>query len=572
MPSNVPNKPVVDFPFASIIVDTTLIERTSSFVGTYKPDEPGLKFAPSNHTAKQASDFAGKIFLGQKAGQDNEFQERIWADPPTAQDAYNYDIEFSDENIDYPIFKRRYLELRDYYTPIVKNAIFTGIYAIRLTAAGAGYKNPVVTITDGGGGTGGMAIAVLNGDGTLAKITLRVEGVNYVTPVATITDPGGPGAGATATVLLQPADCQLITEQVVQASGPWISLYHMVERVYERLDGPVRSDYVQDPQTQIATQINLQRIATPEVAPPSPVFGENISIKHINTAVSEISRKTLNSGQMDAYFAAFVGLGAIELPRVLLGVAVVWDKTVGAGSYAESGTGGTSGREYSISLNASGRGNGSASVLPELIPTWAARPYGQLEVVDFYFFLPANPTVTAILTKASAVATLFFGGATTISAWPVFQPIEHTFVLAGQKVSLSSEASARASVSSGTSGASIAQSSGIGGNLDFGQSLRPVTLPECIHDAISLSGGATNSQAAATASAVNLVGSGDWPTLTPSASLSSSAVGFVTPSTLAATSPVDIPATGRSAERFNVETFQDGYCAVRVRTFDFGQL
>lgn len=64
---------------------------------------------------------------------------------------------------------------------------------------GNGYKTtPQVTIS-GGGGSGAEAIAAINGDGTLASITLTNPGTNY-SSYPTVTISGGGGSGATAVI------------------------------------------------------------------------------------------------------------------------------------------------------------------------------------------------------------------------------------------------------------------------------------------------------------------------------------------------------------------------------------
>lgn len=237
MASNTPNNPLRDYPFLSIIVDTMLSERSSSYVGNWTLVEPGTPFAaPPTHSKAEAEKYAGTISLGQKAGKDNEFQERYWATIPHTQDVHNYNITFDQEENAFPAFKRRYLELRDTYAARTKATAFTGLYAVTATAKGAGYDpaNPPAVTCDGGA----MAIAVVDPlDGSIAKITLKSEGASCTTSVTIAAPPVG-GTQATAAGVLQPASCVLIKEQVLDAPEPWNALYLLVERTYETVPGP----------------------------------------------------------------------------------------------------------------------------------------------------------------------------------------------------------------------------------------------------------------------------------------------------------------------------------------------
>lgn len=272
MPNNPPNKPTLDFPFASVVVDTLLTERSSSFVGTWKPLEPGTPFNPLNHSAEEFSKYQGNIFLGQKAGKDNEFQERYWATQPHTQDVYNYTQTDSSSNPDFPIFTRRYLELRDQYPALQRASLssFTGIYALRITNPGTGYSTdpnnpPTVAITDSGTGAGATAIAVVDPTtGAIAKLTLKTEGQSYTaaTVSVTITDvAGGTGVNATAVATLQLASCVLVSEDAQQAPAPWDSLYLLVTRVYETLPGPILYSIVPDSELGIPVMTTEQRRA-----------------------------------------------------------------------------------------------------------------------------------------------------------------------------------------------------------------------------------------------------------------------------------------------------------------------
>jgi len=270
MPNNPPNKPTLDFPFPSVVVDTLLTERSSSFVGTWTPLEPGTPFNPLNHSVEEVTRYQGNIFLGQKAGKDNESQDRFWATQPHTQDIYNYAQDYTSDVDANPVFTRRYLELRDQYPALrrTRRQPFTGLYAIRVTNGGTGYSTdptnpPTAVISDSGSGSGATAVVVVDPTtGAVVKLTLKTEGLLYTptTVSIAITDvAGGTGVGATAVAVLQPVACVLISEVAVSAPAPWDSLYLLVTRVYETLPGPILFSIDPDPELGIPVMTTEQR-------------------------------------------------------------------------------------------------------------------------------------------------------------------------------------------------------------------------------------------------------------------------------------------------------------------------
>jgi len=302
-PSFTPDKEQVDFPHPSVVVDTFLSEQSSSYIGTYTPVEPGTPYQNANHSQAQAAQYQalGLISLSQKAGKDREFQERFWASIPKTQDIYNYALTYSGKANTFPIFKRRYLELRDTYQARDDLSPFTGVFAITITAGGLGYTNPVVTITDAGTGTGATAIAIISPvDGSIAKITIKSEGQNYTpgTIMVSIADSmGGIGSGATAFGVVQPSLCLLIDEEANPAQEPWGSLYMMVDRTYETLPGPVFYDIPDDPELGIPVMTTTQRRAATDVWALGEIAPVSFAITGVNVAPN--TTITPNSSPVD---------------------------------------------------------------------------------------------------------------------------------------------------------------------------------------------------------------------------------------------------------------------------------
>lgn len=235
--ARVPNAPILDYPTPGVILDTILVERTSNTPGNYTATEPGAPFSNRTHSAAQFTHFGANEFLGQKAGQDDEWLSQYWGRVPSTQDVVNWEVSYSAELNASPIFQRRYLEKRDGYTPRTKGQPLAGLYRIALSAAGSGFTSPPTISFTGGTGSGASAIAILDNSGGLAKITLKAEGTYTVVPTVVVT--GGGGSGAAATAIIQPATCVLVKEAATNnAPEPFNALYLVVTRIYETLPGP----------------------------------------------------------------------------------------------------------------------------------------------------------------------------------------------------------------------------------------------------------------------------------------------------------------------------------------------
>jgi len=342
--NNPPNKETVDYPHPAVVVDKMLTERSSSFVGTFAPIEPGQPYVNLNHSVAQAADYAGLISLSQKAGQDREFQERFWASDPKTQDIWNYEVSYGSKNNLFPIFKRKYLEKRDDYTPRTDLTPLTSLYAVHITAPGSGYdpaNPPLVTCNNGA-----TAIALVDPtNGAIAKITLKIEGLNCNTTVTIAAPPAG-GVQATAVGVLQPANCLLIDESAAPAQDPWGSLYLVVDRTYETLPGDIEFDIVPDAELGIPVMTTEQRWPSTAYWPCGKFAPVSFNISGATIATQTV---VTTSAPHDFYVDEFVVVtgtanttpsldGTWRVVSVPSPTTVVLDKTITGVSGAVGGT------------------------------------------------------------------------------------------------------------------------------------------------------------------------------------------------------------------------------------------
>lgn len=570
--SILPNQPWLDYgPFPTIVGNTLGVEFSSSYPGTFAPIEPGTPFTPKNHSVADATAYAGMIFLRQTVGDNREFQRQVWATPPTLQDLYNYEIDFSDDAATYPIFTRHYLILRDQYSRTAEGAVFTGIYAIQVSAGGTGYPNGGAVTFTGGGGTGATAIAITDSNGVIVKITLKNEGAGY-TSTPTVVLPSG-GSGGSATAIVHPAGCLLISEKVKRTPDKdWDSLYFLVERTYETLPGPQRVGWIQNPLSQVASSITEQRITTASVAEPTPLLGQNVQIKHINAEVAEITKKQADTVATANFYMTFPGEGNWELPLNLLAVFVNWDIAVATGQYREVGSGAAVGSSASLSLRASGSAQSSASALGDIVPIWAPRPAQSLPWLDIFSFLPTPVSLTQMLTEASVKYSAFIGSSVAVNAWPIFSTQPHTIWISGQKASVSADSATSCAVSLNADDTSFAESNGEGTKQDIGSNVKSVTIPDSIHAGITFIGSPyVIALASASASAILSPGN-NWPGGFAASQASQYAISSVFPTSLASTGVTTYPATGIYLKSPQASPGEDGYTTCRARLCNFAIL
>jgi hypothetical protein len=118
---------------------------------------------------------------------------------------------------------------------------------ITVTNGGSGYTSaPTVTIT--GTGTGATATAQVF-DGEVVAIRVTSYGSGYSAIGTTVSFNGGSGLGATASVTTAVVSLKLVKEDVSEFGDddPRRSLYILVTRTYESLNGPVLVDHNYEP-------------------------------------------------------------------------------------------------------------------------------------------------------------------------------------------------------------------------------------------------------------------------------------------------------------------------------------
>lgn len=247
---------------------------------------------------------------------------------------------------------------------------------------------------------------------------------------------------------------------------------------------------------------------------------------------------------IEDYFESFPGTQDIRLPLVMTACTVTYEKGGGPGDYDETGIG--AGR-FSGSVN--GSAQASAFCIPKLSATVPEIYSDNLPVKHCFFFL-AVPSMTNILAKLTAELGV------TVLEWPAFAPESHDLTLTGERV----QASAKVAFSTSPDYVSI----GSGESVEHSPVIQREHLPATLHAAFTFTALSTQSYSAT--GTMTLGGS-------ISKTATATATGRVSPSSLAATSPTALPASGLYLYKPNVEPSNEfGYFFVHAIVFDFASL
>jgi len=226
---------------------TEVIKRTDpAYMAVVTPQRGVLYSQIQGANPQVIAQFPNLYFLDeQRLGNSHEFVVWIWASDPAAQDSYNAEVTYAEDQLAYPTFKRVYSVRRD--TRDAKNfggAMFstlTSVIAVQVTNGGTGYSK--ATAISFGSGTAKAVPVIANGI-IIAIIVTKGGGVYTTPPSVTITDTGG-GTGAAATAQIQPQSAQLVRqiEQEFPDDSPWRWEFVRIVLEYRTLPGPVVTEF-----------------------------------------------------------------------------------------------------------------------------------------------------------------------------------------------------------------------------------------------------------------------------------------------------------------------------------------
>lgn len=361
-------------------------------------------------------------------------------------------------------------------------------------------------------------------------------------------------------------------DTVLEAPDELRSLYIVVKRRYLR-PTIVDIQYNDDWAIRLKTTYSLVAATTTEADMPADSTGIVYELEPVNTYHSRLVKREIVPESEGWTLASFSRTQAIRtdipnLPRELVSVNVVWNSQYSIGTqdyfFIKTVTGDT----ITVGKNADDTASSAASIVPELQIKFRDVEASNLPATEYEIFIAGDATEAAVLARLTAIA------GSTVLAWPVFRPESTTINTNGQSINVRVNVGVGlAGTYSTTDGLTMYESEKATSD-DFSVNLTVggVQLPPCIHGAITLTGGTSQSQLVAATAAMSIYNS-----LIGSSSVtktkSGTAFGTVSPSVIPAVSGTQtIPTSGLYALSIRPGRNFFGYTQVTAVVFNASAL
>lgn len=487
-------------------------------------------------------------------------------------------------------------------TPIISNGVVTHL---AITLEGNYTVAPTITISDTGGGTGATgtvfvqpSTAILVKEQMLRQQDSPLDGLYVLVRRIYETLPGPWHYYAKNDSVLGPVSGK---ERPILSAGQVSSITDTTRTTYEpRGDSSVVFMEVVETNLTPGQPLAAQRYLpqwdvieryTAQVVGYTGASGELHLTGFEGNAGVEITpvdegAARIEIPDLDALRAALLAIHhswqtriSVALPNVLTAVTVVWNENYGEGSDSHPASrisGVASGSALlTVSASPSATAQSSATLMPDVqtVIKYYSESGRSLQATNYTFFLFGSATEADILTK---LATLI-GGSPDLQFLPVFIPQSHVLTCMGQQVSIKQNADSRLSLTSNAENEAASAESGNGGQVDTGATVRPMVIPPTIHGDITLSDYSmsrtvTTSVDASCPVIASSTGAAIGPISNAPSGLSLTAVGLVTPHTLASTTPTTVPSSGLYVPETNIALADYGLLLVHAAVVDMSQL
>ncbi len=318
--------------------------------------------------------------------------------------------------------------------------------------------------------------------------------------------------------------------------------------------------------------LNAQVVNTRQMVPPPSDFSEpNTSYKPIN---EDRSLKIVEEAPLEALEGYHISVPTridLKLPAVLKSISVLWvvDESIGEGESVGRGDNPDNASEYKISASSGMDGRADNSAQP-IVSIETEVVFGNdIPATVHFFYLNSEGQSVSEDDLMSRISTLTGGG---IQGWPTFKPKSHTIVANGASISAVSNAKVEAAISKDRKKRVISQGSSEGGSHTVNRSIDVTNLAPTIHGPISVGGGNEQTTITVASQARARLEGDEFGEVDPViSSYAASAPVYVSPLSLPATSPSDIPRTGRYLVSSSAEPFKWGWIKCSATIIDASQ-
>ena len=318
--------------------------------------------------------------------------------------------------------------------------------------------------------------------------------------------------------------------------------------------------------------LNTQVVNTQQmVAPPTDFSEPNTSFRPVNEdrslkIVEEVPTEALNE-----YHISVPTRIDLRMPAVLKSISVLWAIDESASEGESVGTGKNPDNANGFTLTANSGMNGSAE--------FSAQPTVDIETesvfgsdisasVHFFYLNSENNPVSesSFLSRVNALVG-------SVQRWPVFKPKSHTITTLGASISCSSRAKIEATAILNYEGQKVSGDSSLEeGSFAINRTIDVINVAPTIHGPISVTNGSRYTSIQTVSQARARLEGDVFDDIDPVVTTKgASASVLVTPLSFPATSPADIPRTGKYLVGSSAEPFKWGWLKCSATIIDASQ-
>lgn len=315
-------------------------------------------------------------------------------------------------------------------------------------------------------------------------------------------------------------------------------------------------------------KLNAQVVRTEQFVEPPTDFSEiNVTYRAINEDRSLKVTEVEPTEVLESYLLSLPTRIDLQLPPVLKSLEVVWSEDFSVGSGESEGEGIAPNNATGISLESSAVSNVQSkrtkipSLKSEVETVWGR----DISATAYFFYTKLTNNQ---LSESALVSRLSGLAGKELQKWPIFKPKSHTIVAKGGTVYANAAAKVIRSLTINLDDV-VAESFTIGEDFDESRDIRidAVTINNVIHGPITI-GNSASETISATVNAHSRVKMDRSDTVYRDATVGSDAYLniSVSPTSLPATSPMDVPRSGNYIIDCKVEPYRWGwsYCAAVV--------
>lgn len=338
----------------------------------------------------------------------------------------------------------------------------------------------------------------------------------------------------------------------------------VVLEVFYSTTAATRTDYKFNPETGTLITTVAAWVANTAGAPPVPAQSSGVNVTQEQVSELWSLRLTETNAAVTGYKLAVPSIANVNLPDTLVSVDVEWSEQSGEGSGETNWAGSATGSSWSLTSQTGASAESSGAVLPELVVV-TKQTWGHNLPSTIYYMIVEKVAGEITLAMVTAQLASLYG--VTATQWPVFHPKTYVVALSGNKVNITAQVSAHASMSYSSSSLSWSRTTSGSKHIDHSLTTGTRVIPNVLCSGLSISQTRTKD-----VSAVANLGfySGLIPTFSfTDPEITESCSGFAK-GRFDATTPSAIPTSGKYMLNVAVRPFQNlsGFMMIAVEVID----